>query len=104
MQSYSQNNFGKDAASEDRTHDLRIMRPTRCQLRYSRLAAKTFNLAQSQCYAPCAIQSRTYGLEDGMRLGQSASVQHKQCARRRNGAVSDVRKQAAREVMLHPAR
>ena len=25
-----------DAASEDRTHDLRIMRPTRCQLRYSR--------------------------------------------------------------------
>ena len=25
------------AASEDRTHDLRIMRPTRCQLRYSRL-------------------------------------------------------------------
>ena len=29
----------KDAASEDRTHDLRIMRPTRCQLRYSRLDA-----------------------------------------------------------------
>ena len=27
----------KNAASEDRTHDLRIMRPTRCQLRYSRL-------------------------------------------------------------------
>ena len=26
-----------NAASEDRTHDLRIMRPTRCQLRYSRL-------------------------------------------------------------------
>ena len=24
------------AASEDRTHDLRIMRPTRCQLRYRR--------------------------------------------------------------------
>ena len=24
----------QDAASEDRTHDLRIMRPTRCQLRY----------------------------------------------------------------------
>ena len=30
--SFSQGN----AASEDRTHDLRIMRPTRCQLRYSR--------------------------------------------------------------------
>ena len=29
--------FRKGAASEDRTHDLRIMRPTRCQLRYSRL-------------------------------------------------------------------
>ena len=28
---------GSYAASEDRTHDLRIMRPTRCQLRYSRL-------------------------------------------------------------------
>ena len=27
------------AASEDRTHNLRIMRPTRCQLRYSRLTA-----------------------------------------------------------------
>ena len=27
----------QNAASEDRTHDLRIMRPTRCQLRYSRL-------------------------------------------------------------------
>ena len=26
-----------NAASEDRTHDLRVMRPTRCQLRYSRL-------------------------------------------------------------------
>jgi hypothetical protein len=26
----------KHAASEDRTHDLRIMRPTRCQLRYRR--------------------------------------------------------------------
>ena len=25
------------AASEDRTHDLRIMGPTRCQLRYRRL-------------------------------------------------------------------
>ena len=28
--------LGKDAVSEDRTHDLRIMRPTRCQLRYHR--------------------------------------------------------------------
>ena len=27
----------RNAVSEDRTHDLRIMRPTRCQLRYSRL-------------------------------------------------------------------
>ena len=27
-----------DAASEDRTHDLRIMIPTRCQLRYGRYA------------------------------------------------------------------
>ena len=26
----------ENAASEDRTHDLRIMRPTRCQLRYRR--------------------------------------------------------------------
>ena len=25
-----------NAASEDRTHDLKIMRPTRCQLRYRR--------------------------------------------------------------------
>ena len=29
--------FRKSAASEDRTHDLRIMRPTRCQLHYSRI-------------------------------------------------------------------
>ena len=29
----------KYAASEDRTHDLGIMRPTRYQLRYSRLAS-----------------------------------------------------------------
>ena len=29
------------AASEDRTHDLRIMRPTRYQLRYSRLAVNS---------------------------------------------------------------
>ena len=28
--------LAKNAASEDRTHDLRIMRPTRCQLRYRR--------------------------------------------------------------------
>ena len=27
----------QNAASEDRTHDLRIMRPTHCQLRYHRL-------------------------------------------------------------------
>ena len=31
------------AASEDRPHDLRIMRPTRCQLRYRRLG----NIEQS---------------------------------------------------------
>ena len=30
--------FSKNAASEDRTHDLRIRRPTCCQLRYRRLA------------------------------------------------------------------
>ena len=27
------------AANGDRTHDLRIMRPTRCQLRYRRLSS-----------------------------------------------------------------
>ena len=32
--------FCKNAASEDRTHDLRIMRPTRCQLRYRRHAMR----------------------------------------------------------------
>ena len=32
----------ENAAGEDRTHDLRIMRPTRCQLRYCRLVY--FNL------------------------------------------------------------
>ena len=30
----------KDAASEDRTHDLRIMRPTRYQLRYRRFCKR----------------------------------------------------------------
>ena len=31
-------NVAQTAVSEDRTHDLRIMRPTRCQLRYDRHA------------------------------------------------------------------
>ena len=31
----------QNAASEDRTHDLRIMRPTRCQLRYRRQCRRT---------------------------------------------------------------
>ncbi len=30
-----------NAVSEDRTHDLRIMRPTRCQLRYHRLCLRS---------------------------------------------------------------
>ena len=38
----------RNAASEDLTHDLRIMRPTRCQLRYSRHAANIL--------APCREQ------------------------------------------------
>ena len=33
--------WSKNAAGEDRTHDLRIMRPTRCQLRYCRHANMT---------------------------------------------------------------
>ena len=40
----AQNNhhdYQGNAASEDRTHDLRIMRPTRYQLRYSRLIDNT---------------------------------------------------------------
>ena len=36
-------NLLKDAAGEDRTHDLRIMRPTRCQLRYCRASIKIKN-------------------------------------------------------------
>ena len=37
MMSRRQHSADTDAASEDRTHDLRIMRPTRYQLRYGRL-------------------------------------------------------------------
>ena len=33
-----ENTFSENAASEDRTHDLRIMRSTRCPLRYRRLS------------------------------------------------------------------
>ena len=66
------------AASEDRTHDLRIMRPTRCQLRYSRLRnvacmrhpARIRMLRQSKspsgsrtclssCICACRTQSRS---------------------------------------------
>ena len=35
----------KDAVSEDRIHDLRIMRPTRYQLRYHRLGLGTGSVA-----------------------------------------------------------
>ena len=38
----------KCAASEDRTHDLRIMRPTRCQLRYRR---------HDRCNSAAAVQA-----------------------------------------------
>ena len=38
------------AASEDRTHDLRIMRPTRCQLRYRRF--------QTWCCSPFRLYLR----------------------------------------------
>ena len=42
----------ENAASEDRTHDLRIMRPTRCQLRYSRL--EMYPTLQEVCTEPVA--------------------------------------------------
>ena len=35
-ESNNKSNGNKYAASEDRAHDLKIMRPTRCQLRYRR--------------------------------------------------------------------
>ena len=38
---------GKHAAGEDRTPDLRIMRPTRCQLRYCRLCKQCVAIAKS---------------------------------------------------------
>ena len=44
--------FRKSAASEDRTHDLRIMRPTRCQLRYRRCSYLEITLRQ---HAPAAL-------------------------------------------------
>ena len=48
----------KVAASEDRTHGLRIMRPTRCQLRYRRsmhVCHSTSTVARSR---GCALASR----------------------------------------------
>ena len=46
--------FTKSAASEDRTHDLRIMRPTRCQLRYRRMC---WDALSSQPQASLALQA-----------------------------------------------
>ena len=43
--------FRKGAASEDRTHDLRIMRPMRCQLRYRRCSCLETTL---ESHAPAA--------------------------------------------------
>ena len=47
------------AASEDRTHDLRIMRPTRCQLRYRRCKraffSKWYSHVASIWWASCII-------------------------------------------------
>ena len=42
-----------NAASEDRTHDLRIMRPTRYQLRYSRVLSAAAPQAEQFGSAVC---------------------------------------------------
>ena len=46
----------ENAVSEDRAHDLRIMGPTRYQLRYCRLASATaaLHLRRAQPIAPTA--------------------------------------------------
>ena len=50
--------FRKSAASEDRTHDLRIMRPTRCQLRYRRCSYLEIALRQhAPAVSTCKGQS-----------------------------------------------
>ena len=47
-----------NAASEDRTHDLRIMRPTRCQLRYRRFQTWCCSLFRLYLRADsCAIMA-----------------------------------------------
>ena len=47
-----------DAAREDRTHDLRIMRPTRCQLRYRRFQTWCCSLFRLYLRADsCAIMA-----------------------------------------------
>ena len=45
----------RNAAGEDRTPDLRIMRPTRCQLRYCRSARREFNVYNIQCVSNACI-------------------------------------------------
>ena len=46
------------AASEDRTHDLRIMRPTRCQLRYRRSMHACHSTSMVARSRGCALASR----------------------------------------------
>ena len=47
-----------NAASEDRTHDLRIMRPTRCQLRYRRSMHACHSTSMVARSRGCALASR----------------------------------------------
>ena len=52
------------AAGEDRTPDLRIMRPTRCQLRYCRLGAVRFCMtSRVHAHMPCHEGVSGWGIQ-----------------------------------------
>ena len=62
-----------NAASEDRTHDLRIMRPTRCQLRYRR-RCEHFNVFPSNAGVSTLEPERATGEEAAKQGGDLAAV------------------------------
>ena len=54
----------QNAAGEDRTPDLRIMRPTRCQLRYCRLGAVRFCMTcRVHAHMPCHEGVSGWGIQ-----------------------------------------
>jgi hypothetical protein len=95
-----------NAASEDRTHDLRSMRPTRCQLRYRRFATST----SGRCVLRFPPQSRRRFISNPRPIASSLSGKAFNCDAGvvspmglwRNGSACDSRSQGWEFESLWP--